>query len=69
MLRRPPISIQLRLEDISEYEEMRQQSKDNKPKSFELPSWQTGIKPKQEIYARIGYVPPGQQTPRPTNFM
>lgn len=69
MLRRPPISIQLKLDDISEYEEMRQQSKD-KSKSFnEPPLIQTGPKSKQEIFSRVGYVPPEQQSSRPSNFL
>lgn len=68
MLRRPPISIHLKLDDISEYEEMKQQSKD-KSKSFnDPPTWQTGPKSKQEVYSRVGFVPP-EQPSRPSNFL
>lgn len=69
MLRRPPISIHLKLDDISEYEEMKQQNKD-KTKSFsEPPSIQIGAKSKQEIFSRVGYVPPEQQAFRTPNFL
>ncbi|KAJ8910734.1 hypothetical protein NQ315_016132 [Exocentrus adspersus] len=63
MLRRPPINIELKLDDISEYEEMRQQqSKMKQQKLFtEPPSWPSGPKTKQEIYSRVGYVPAEQQ--------
>lgn len=59
MLRRPPIQIELKLDDINEYEEMRQQqTKEKQQKSFnEPPTWQTGPKNKQEIYSRVGYIP------------
>ncbi|KAJ8966655.1 hypothetical protein NQ314_003382 [Rhamnusium bicolor] len=70
MLRRPPISIELKLDDINEYEEMRQQqSKEKQQKSFtDPPSWPSGPKSKQEIYSRVGYVPMDQQQLR-TNFL
>lgn len=71
MLRRPPVMIQLKLDDISEYEEMRQQSKDKSKTLNEPPTWApSGPKTKQEIYSRVGYVPPDQQQPsRPSNFL
>lgn len=61
MLRRPPTSIELKMDDISEYEEMRQ--KDKQPKSTtELPKW-SSVRPKSktEIQARIGFIPPTNQ--------
>lgn len=60
MLRRAPTTIELKLDDIREYEYMRQQmAKDQDKKGFgdNLPSWQIGPKSKEEVYARIGYVP------------
>ncbi|CAH0556684.1 unnamed protein product [Brassicogethes aeneus] len=59
MLRRPPTNIELKLNDIQEYEEMRQQiikEKSNKS-GFDLPTWQPGPKIKQEVYSRLGYIP------------
>lgn len=63
MLRRPPTSIELKLDDLSEYENLRreQESKDSaKPgKSYnEVPKWQPGQRPVKEVYERIGYTPP-----------
>lgn len=60
MLRRPPVFIDLKLEDIAEYENYRreleltkEQSKSTKtPK--DPPSWNQAPKTKQEIYERIG---------------
>lgn len=61
MLRRPPTSIELKLNDILEYEEMcRQMSKDKADKSsttLDVPTWQSGPKDKQEVYNRVGYIP------------
>lgn len=64
MLRRPPVSIELKLEDLAEYENYRReqelskdQSKTSKT-SQDTPNWSQGPKTKQEIYGRIGYVPP-----------
>lgn len=65
MLRRPPTNIELKIDDIRDYEYMRQQMlKDQeKNKSFgESPAWQCGPKSKEEIYSRIGYVQPEQQS-------
>lgn len=61
MLRRPPTTIELKLDDITEYEQMRQeiakdQMKISRPYN-EVPNWQPGPKSKEEIYSRIGYVP------------
>ncbi|KAG5883273.1 hypothetical protein JTB14_018119 [Gonioctena quinquepunctata] len=65
MLRRPPTSIELKLDDINEYEEIRQQSKEKQQKPFpDPPSWQPGPKSKQEIYSRVGYVPMEHQPTR-----
>lgn len=70
MLRRPATSIEVKLDDFSEYEEMRQQqSKEKQQKPFpETPNWLPGPKSKQEVYARIGYVPP-DQPPARTNLL
>ncbi|KYB25814.1 hypothetical protein TcasGA2_TC031276 [Tribolium castaneum] len=68
MLRRPPTTIELKVDDIREYEFMRQQiaKEQEKAKVFEGgPSWQSGPKPKEEVYARIGYVPPEKSTGAP----
>lgn len=63
MIRRPPTSIELKLDDLGEYEAYRreqetakEQSKGSKPQ--EPPAWTAGPKAKQEIYERIGYFPP-----------
>lgn len=69
MLRRPPTSIQLKLDDITEYEVMKLQTKDKAKTSNEPPTLQVGPKSKQEIFSRIGIVPPEQQhSNRPTNL-
>ncbi|KAJ8939416.1 hypothetical protein NQ318_020870 [Aromia moschata] len=70
-VKKTPISIELKLDDINEYEELRQQqSKEKQQKSFtDPPSWQTGPKSKQEIYSRVGYVPMEQQQQMRTNFL
>jgi len=59
MLRRPPTSIELKLDDIIEYEQHRRKVKQDKlQKSLsDLPSFNPGPKSKQEIYNRIGYNP------------
>ncbi|CAG9827510.1 unnamed protein product [Diabrotica balteata] len=67
MLRRPPTSIELKLDDISEYEEMKQ-NKEKQQKSFSPPVWSVAPKTNKEIYARIGYVPPEHVQPH-TNLM
>lgn len=71
MLRRPPTSIELKLDDIAEYEQMRQEKAKEQAKSSkngtEVPNWLTGPKTRDEIFNRIGYVPPEQQRePSPT---
>ncbi|KAF2889503.1 hypothetical protein ILUMI_16669 [Ignelater luminosus] len=65
MIRRFPTSIELKLDDVVEYETMRkeqeaarEQQKNSKPYN-EPPCWQAGPKSKQEIHARIGYLPQG----------
>lgn len=72
MLRRPPTSIELKLDDITEYEEIRQEAVKEQmknSKSFnEVPNWQAGAKTKEEIYQRIGYVPPELSRTQPRNF-
>lgn len=56
MLRRTPTSIQLKLDDIKEYDEMRAElAKEKATGSPESPMWLIGPKTKQEIQARIGY--------------
>lgn len=62
MLRRPLTAIELKFDDMVEYEEMRreaakEQAKAGKP-SNDLPTWQAGPKSKEEVYQRIGYIPP-----------
>ncbi|KAF7268902.1 anaphase-promoting complex subunit CDC26-like [Rhynchophorus ferrugineus] len=68
MLRRPPTAIELKLDDITEYEQHRRKIKHDKLQksiSSDLPSFQTGPKSKQEIYNRIGYNP-SQSTSSPS---
>lgn len=72
MLRRPPTSIELKLDDLSEYEMLRREqdlnkenSKSSKPYN-EVPKWQPGHKPTKEVYERIGYVQPSFQYRRPS---
>ncbi|CAH1958665.1 unnamed protein product [Acanthoscelides obtectus] len=70
MLRRPPTGIELKLDDITEYEEMREQLNKEKQgsKPLQLPPWQPGPKGKLEVYARVGYTPMDQQpSPQPGN--
>lgn len=64
MIRRAPTSIELKLDDLGEYEAYRneqelakEQAKGAKP-TQEPPAWNPGPKGKLEIYERIGYVPP-----------
>lgn len=71
MLRRPPTSIELKLDDIAEYEQIRQEKAKEQAKTSkigtEVPNWLTGPKTREEIYNRIGYVPPERQRePSPT---
>lgn len=72
MLRRPPTSIELKLDDIAEYEEMRQEAAKEQMKNSksynDVPNWQPGPKSKQEIYQRIGYVPPERSRTQPRNL-
>jgi hypothetical protein len=70
MLRRPPTNIEMKLDDIREYEYMRQQMAKEQEKqskgcfSEATPTWSNGPKSKDEIYSRIGYVPE-KQAPTP----
>ncbi|KAJ3646177.1 hypothetical protein Zmor_023775 [Zophobas morio] len=62
MLRRPPTTVELKLDDIREYEYKRQQmGKDQEKQSKNFgdtpPPWSGGPKSKEEIYSRIGYAP------------
>lgn len=61
MLRRPPTSIELKLDDVVEYEDVRREQEANKEQNKkpynDPPAWQQGPKSKQEIYNRIGYAP------------
>lgn len=60
MLRRPPTSIELKLDDITEYEDMKQ-NKEKQQQSFnDLPTWKPGPKSNKEMYSRVGYVPSDQ---------
>ena len=68
MLRRNPTRIELKLDDISEYTDMREsEMKKDKEKAnsqtFTLTTGTTAAKSKQEVQDRIGYVP----HPRPNN--
>lgn len=72
MLRRPPTSIELKLDDITEYEQMRQEVAKEQMKVSkaynEVPNWQPAPKTKEEIYNRIGYVPPERTRPHNPAF-
>lgn len=72
MLRRPPTSIELTLDDIAEYEEMRNNATKEQmstSKSYnDVPNWQSGPKTKEQIYNRIGYVPPEQPRTQSRNL-
>lgn len=59
MLRRPPTAIELKLDDIIEYEQHRRKVRQDKLQKnlSDLPSFEAGPKSKQEIYNRIGYNP------------
>lgn len=63
MIRRPPTNIELKLDDLGEYEAYRRQQESSKDqqknnKSVQEPTnWNAGPKAKQEIYDRIGFVP------------
>lgn len=63
MLRRPPTSLELKMDDISEYEEIKQKEKQSST-STELPKWAMGHKSKAELHARIGYA--NSPTPHPS---
>lgn len=65
MLRRNPTRIELKLDDISEYTEMRENElkKVNATNSQNTATGTTSAKSKQEVQDRIGYVP----HPRPNN--
>lgn len=74
MLRRPPTSIELKLDDIKEYEDMRQEAAEDDDKMStgksynDVPNWQSGPKTKEQIYSRIGYVPPERSRAQPRNL-
>lgn len=69
MLRRPPTSIELKLDDINEYEEIKQNKEKNKKSFCDQPVWApAGAKSKQEMYNRVGYVPAEQLQVR-TNLL
>ncbi|GJQ73488.1 putative FAS-associated factor [Trypoxylus dichotomus] len=64
---RPPTSIELKLDDLLEYETLRREqdlnkdsTKSTKPYN-EVPKWQAGHKSSKEVYERIGYVQPSFQ--------
>jgi len=64
MIRRSPTRIEMRLDDLQEYEEIRkahEAKKDpEKKSSMNPPAW-GGKVPQSEIHERIGYIP--QQHP------
>ena len=69
MIRRSPSRIDLRLDDLAEYEALKKErdakkEADNKGGIFSPPAW--GAKPSQsEIQERIGYVPQTPLAPQP----
>lgn len=68
MIRRPPTSIVLKMDDVTEYELLRKEQETNKDQSKstkscnQVPSTQIGPKSKQEIHTRIGYNPSNDST-------
>ncbi|XP_017768060.1 PREDICTED: anaphase-promoting complex subunit CDC26-like isoform X2 [Nicrophorus vespilloides] len=63
MLRRPPTNVELKLDDILEYNTMKKEQESSKDpsdsKSFNTPpTWNAGPKSKSEVYKRVGYIPP-----------
>ncbi|KAK2575798.1 hypothetical protein KPH14_007182 [Odynerus spinipes] len=70
MIRRNPTKIELRLDDLQEYEAMRKAHEAKKEaerqQNFNPPSW-GGKVPQNEIHERIGYMPqqnqPGHSRP------
>lgn len=69
MLRRPPTSIQLKLDDISEYEEKQQELARSSMGKQPYNDLQWNPKSKQEVHARIGYIPDKPQTSNRANMM
>lgn len=65
MLRRNPTRIELKLDDISEFNEMREELNKKELKvniqNFASSSTMTAAKSRQEIHDRIGYVPHPRQ--------
>lgn len=69
MIRRSPTRIEMRLDDLQEYEEIRKtyetkKDPEKKLSSMNPPSW-GGKVPQSEIQERIGYIP--QQQPPTLN--
>lgn len=69
MIRRSPTRIDMRLDDLQEYEEMKKahetkKDPDRKSSSMNPPVW-GGKVPQNEIQERIGYIP--QQNPSTHN--
>lgn len=67
MLRRPPTSLELKIDDIYEYEKIREEQetpkedvKQNKSMT-EVLNWNPNPKTSKEIYKRVGYDPPRNQ--------
>lgn len=69
MIRRNPTKIELRLDDLQEYEAMKKAHEAKKEaerqQNFNPPSW-SGKVPQTEIHERIGYMPQQNQQPRHT---
>ncbi|XP_012237730.1 anaphase-promoting complex subunit CDC26-like [Bombus vosnesenskii] len=66
MIRRSPTRIDLRLDDLQEYEAMRKaleakKESERPPTTFNPPPWGGKI-PQSEIQERIGYMPQQAQT-------
>ena len=68
MIRRSPTRIELKLDDLNEYDAMKKEveKKPDRPSMFQT-TWNAKL-PQSEIQERIGYVPQQPQTnhPRPT---
>jgi len=71
MIRRSPTRMELRLEDVQEFEVIRKErdaKKSSEKSSFNPPSWSGKLLP-SEIQERIGYVPqPTQPAPSRPNI-
>ena len=66
MLRRKPTRIELKLEDMEEYESMKKEMKqENSAKKGAPGNGQDSSSAKKDIHERIGYNPSGPSSPTP----